>query len=311
VGGRDAATLLERVFPRRIEDLAPGRFRYTLALDEAGYVIDDGLVLALGDGRFCLTTTTSGAERMEAWLRDWIDRLGLHVHLLDLTAALGAIAVAGPRARELLSRLTADPVGADALPAGGHAEIVVAGVRCRAIRSAFVDELAFELHHPRSRSVALWDALLEAGSDLGARPYGLEAMDVLRLERGHLYVGQDTLPDDHPGKPGLGWTVATDKPWFVGKVALERLAARPLERRLVGLVFEGEVPGRGTPLEVGGRIVGRVTSSARSPALGRGIGLGWVRRVDGAFPEELTAAGSRARVAPMPFLDPEGARLRA
>ena len=314
VSGRDAATLLDRVFPCRVEDLAPGRARYLLALDEAGYVMDDGMLLALGEGGFLITSTSGGAPRMEAWLRSWIDRLELHAHLVDRTAELGAINVAGPLARDLLARLTDDDLGAEAIPYPGHAEITVAGVPCRAIRTGFVGELAFELHHPRSRGPRLWEALVREGRAFDLLPHGLDALEVLRLEKGHVYLGQDTLPDDTPAKLGLGWAVATDKPWFVGKMALERMAALPLERTLVGLELEGPYADaadlRGTPLVLDGRVVGRLTSAARSEALRRDIGLGWVRAIDGTFPEELRAGPATARVVPRTFYDPEGVRLR-
>ncbi len=310
VAGRDATALVDRVYPCRIEDLAPGRSRYMLALDEAGYVMDDGLICALEGSRYYVTTTSGGAERMEAWIRNWADRWDLHVHVVDETPMLGAINVAGPRARDLLSRLTDDPIDRETLRYMGHLEITVAGVPCRAMRVGFVGELAFELHHPRSRSVELWDALVDAGADLGVRPHGLDALDVLRLEKGHVYLGQDTLPDDHPGKLGLDFAVAMDKPSFIGKVALERMAELRLERKLVGLAFDA-APQRGVPLSAGHRIVGRVTSCAHSEALGRPIGLGWLRAEGGEFPSELLAGDVPATVVPTPFYDPEGARLRA
>jgi sarcosine oxidase subunit alpha len=314
IAGRDALELVDRVFPCRVRGMAPGRTRYVLALDEAGYVMDDGLLCALEDGAFFLTSTSGGAPRMEAWLRDWADRLELHVHLVDQTSQLGAVNVAGPRARDLLGRLSNDPLDEAAFPYPGHREIVVAGIGCRAIRTGFVGELAFELHHPRSRGPELWCALMEAGGDLGVRPHGLDALELLRLEKGHLYIGQDTLPDDTPVKLGLEWAVDMDKPWFVGKVALERMAALPPERRLVGLLFSGGVAAaselRGMPLLAGGRVTGRVTSAGRSEALDLDIGLGWVRAVEGRFPGELRAGDAVARIVPTPFYDPEGARVR-
>ncbi|MGZ8578934.1 MAG: glycine cleavage T C-terminal barrel domain-containing protein, partial [Actinomycetota bacterium] len=121
---------------------------------------------------------------------------------------------------------------------------------------------------------------------------------------------QDTLPDDHPAKLGLGWAVANDKPTFVGKAALERLGALPLERHLVGLRFDGN-PLRGAPLTVEGRIVGRITSCTDSAAVGAPIGLGWIRALDGAFPSSLRSGDVLATVASTPFWDPEGVRLRA
>jgi sarcosine oxidase, subunit alpha len=310
VAGRDARTLLDRVFPLDVGAITPGRARYLLALDEAGYVMDDGLLAALDDGSFFLTSTSGGADRMEAWLRNWIDRLDLHVHLVDETAQLGAINVAGPHARDLLATLSDDDLSRAALPYPGHADVTVAGVRCTAIRVGFVGELSFELHHPRTRSVELWDALLAAGAYWDIRPHGLDALDVLRLEKGHVYLAQDTMPDDHPAKLGLGWAVASHKEEFVGKRALERMDALPLERRLVGLRFDG-APQRGHPLAVNDAIVGRITSCAVSDAAGGPIGLGWLRAVDGEFPSVLRAGDVTATVSHTPFYDPEGVRLRA
>ena len=251
---------------------------------------------------------------MDARLREWADRLDLHVHLLDRTSELGAILVAGPRARDLLQGLTDEPIEPATLSYPGHREIVVAGIPCRAIRNGFVGELAFELHHPRSRGPELWDALLRAGEAFQVSAFGLDALEVLRLEKGHVYLGQDTLPDDTPDKLGLGWAVDMTKPWFVGKPSLERLARLPRTRRLAGLEFD-HAPAdaaelRGVPLTVGDTIVGRVTSSASSPVLDRAIGLGWIRSGDEGFPTELRAGSTVGRVVPTPFYDPEGARVR-
>jgi sarcosine oxidase subunit alpha len=248
---------------------------------------------------------------MEARLRDRADRLSLRAHVVDLTAERGAIVVAGPRARELLGRLTDDPVGRDAVPHLGVRELTVAGVPCGAIRTGFVGEIAFELHHPWCRGPELWRALLEAGEDLGIRPHGLDALEVLRLEKGHLYIGQDTLPDDTPAKLGLSWAVDLRKEAFVGRRALDRLEALAPSRKLVGLRFDrGGAELRGTPLTDGSRIAGRVTSAAWSPPLGAAIGLGWILAdPGGSFPEELRAGRVGARVSPTPFYDPEGERL--
>ena len=310
IAGPDATELLDRVFPCRVDDLSAGRSRYLVALGEAGYVMDDGLLCALGGGRYLVTSTSGGADAMEAWLRDRADRWELRAHVVNQTAMLGAILVAGPRSRELLAALAGDAVADGTLPHMRHAEIAVGGVACRAIRTGFVGELAVELHHPRSRGVELWDALLAAGAELGVRPFGLDALDLLRLEKGHLYLGQDTLPDDHPAKLGLGFAVAMDKPAaFVGKVALGRMAQEPLERKLVGLRFDA-TPQRGAPLEVDGRVAGRVTSCGRSDVLGMEIGLGWLRAVDGFFPDHLRCGAATATVVRTPFYDPAGERLR-
>ena len=314
VCGPDAERLVDHVAPCRVDDLSPGRSRYLLALGEAGYVADEGMLCRLDDG-FYLTSTSGGAARMDAGLRDWADRLELRVHIVDQTAQLGAIVVAGPHARDLLSSVCEDgDLSPDAFPYLGHREVSIAGVSCRAIRLGFVGELAYELHHPRRQGPALWRALSSAGAPFDLKPHGLDALELLRLEKGHIYLGQDTLPDDTPAKLGMSWAVAMGKMDFVGKVALHRMSALPPERRLVGMRFgDGADPVaelRGVPLTTDERIVGRVTSAEHSPAAGGGIGLGWIRALEGEFPTHLRANGRAAAVVPTPFYDPDGARVR-
>ena len=312
IAGRDADALVDRVFPCRTDDLPVGRTRYVLTLDEAGYVMDDGLLARTGAGEWFLTSTSGGAGRTDARLRNLADRLDLEVHLLDRTAQWGAINVTGPHARDLLQRLTDETVD---VPYPGFADITVAGVPCRAIRSGFTGELAFELHHPRRRGPELWSALADAGREWDLRPHGLDALELLRLEKGHIYLGQDTMPDDTPAKLGMSWAVDMGKPWFVGKRALERMDELPMSRRHVGLEFThgpsdiAEL--RGEPLLVGDTVVGRITSAEHSIALGRAIGLGWMRTLDGGFPDRATTgSGTTATVVPTPFYDPDGGRMR-
>lgn len=311
VAGPHALEFLERLYPCHVSDLKPGRFRYALLLGEHGFVVDDGIVCALGGGRWYLTFTSSGAATAEATLRDWAETWGLEVHVVDLTAAWGAINVAGPRSRELLQRLSGDALDNDSFPYLRHREITVAGVPCRAIRLGFVGELSYELHHPSSLSVPLWDALLEAGADLGVKPHGLDALRLLRLEKGHVIVGQDTDFDATPAKLNMGWAVKLEKPAFVGKKGIERANAHEPLRRLVAVSFEGEAPPEGAALRAGGRYVGHLSSSAYSPVLKRGIGLGWITRVDGSFPTRVETDGAVGTVVEHAFYDPEGARLRA
>src|SRR2546423_5049975 len=281
-----------------------------MSLDDACYVMDDGIISAVGDERFFVTSTSGGADPMEAWLRNWADRLDLHVHLVNQTAMLGAILLAGPRARDLLSSRTGEDVSQDAFPYMTVRDLTVAGVPCRAMRVGFVGELGYELHHPRRRGPELWGALADAGARYRMRPHGLDAMDLLRLEKGHIFLAQDTLPDDHPRKLGMEWAVDMEKESFVGKAALQRMAELPLERKLVGLEFD-RTPERGAPLHLDDRVVGRVTSCSWSDVLERDIGLGWLRAVDGRFARRLRCGDTQATVVETPFYDPEGKRLRA
>ncbi len=318
IAGPDAATLVDRMFPCRTDDLAPGRTRYVLSLDEAGYVMDDGLLCARRR-RHVLPDLDLGRRRAHRRADPRPRRPhGARRPRARPDRAVGRDQRRGPaRAGPARTAHATTPVDAASLPYPGHADIAVAGVPCRAVRTGFVGELAFELHHPRSRGPELWAALVREGAAWDLRPHGLDALELLRLEKGHVYLGQDTMPDDTPAKLGMAWAVAMDKEWFIGKRALERLAELPISRKLVGLEFDGapadvaEV--RGAPLLVGGAMVGRVTSAERSIVLDRAIGLGWVRASEGGFPPELDVAGhpgARARVVSTPFYDPNGERLR-
>ncbi len=316
VAGPDAVRFLERLYPCRVADLAPGRSRYALLLNEAGYIFDDGLVCALGEDGFYVTFTSSGADAAESWLREWAEAWSCDVRIANLTWSQSAIHVAGPRTRELLAKVSSDPVDAGALPYGGVGEIRVAGVPCRALRVGFVGELSIELHHPTRQSAALWDALCAAGAALGLRPHGLDALKLLRLEKGHFIVGLDTDFDSTPAKVGAGWAVRMEKPDFVGRTALERMARIPRERSLLPIRFDGDrAPEEGAQLFVAGLHVGNITSSRFSPILGQGVALGWVRHPEGSPPLAITARDTRGElpgiVTRAPFYDPKGERLRA
>ncbi len=315
VNGPDVIPFLERLYPCRVADLKANRSRYVLLLNEAGYVFDDGLVASLGPEGYYLTFTSGGADVIESWLRDWAETWGHDIRIANQTATLGAINLCGPRARDLLARLTAEPVDPKSFPYGGIQWMTVAGIRCLVLRVGFVGELSFELHHPRLESERLWDALLDAGKDLGIRPHGLGALRLLRLEKGHIIVGQDTDFDSTPHKLGLDWAVKMDKPAFVGRTALRRLEAIEPNRVLRAFRFD-EAPLEGAQLLMGAERVGYLTSSRFSPALGHGVALGWVYRTAHGWPDAVTAVDGSGRsfegtVVHGPFYDREGARLRA
>ena len=307
VTGPDVVEALERLYPTTIHDIRPGRSRYVLLLNERGHLIDDGMVCreTTDQDRFVLTFTSGGASFAEAWIRDWIETWGLDVHILDRTLALGAINVTGPLAAELLRRVGL----VDAPRFLQHVHADIAGIGCHVIRLSFTGEASFELHHPRTQSVELWRALMAAGRDLGVRPHGLQALFALRLEKGHVIVGMDTEMDSTPRRLNMDWAVKLDKPDFIGRTALLRTADLDDHRRLFGLTLDGPAPVEGAPIWVDGEIVGHVTSSFRSPGLGKTVMLGWQKR--SPFADEVTIDGRTAQVAHPPFYDPEGARARA
>jgi len=318
VTGPDATEFLERLYPCHVATIAPGKSRYAVLLNEAGYLFDDGMICALGAGDYYLTLTSGGADAAESWLREWAETWGLEVHIINQTTTLGAINVAGPAARRLLSRLSTDPLEAAAFPYAQHRRITVAGVSCLAMRVGFTGELSYELHHPRLAGRALWDALLEAGRDLGIRPHGLAALRLLRLEKAHIIVNQDTDFDSTPAKLGLDWAVKLDKPFFVGKPALQRIATLERQKGLLQFTFPGpDTPAEGAQLlGADGTHLGYLTSARFSPVLGHGVALGWVRKHNGEWPGTIVAhdGGDRrfqGTVTTGAFYDSSGARLRA
>ncbi len=309
VTGPDVVEALERIYPTTIHDIRPGRSRYVLLLNERGHLIDDGMVCreATDDesDRFVLTFTSGGASFAEAWIRDWIESWDLDVHILDRTLALGAINVTGPLAGELLRR-----VGLDDPPRFlQHVHTDVAGIPCHVLRLSFTGEASFELHHPRTHSVELWQALMAAGADLGVRPHGLQALFALRLEKGHVIVGMDTEMDSTPRRLNMDWAVKLDKPYFIGRTALLRTADLDDHRHLFGLTMDGPAPVEGAPIWIGDDIVGHVTSSFLSPGLGTTVMLGWQKH--SPFADTVTIDGRPAHVTHTPFYDPQGARARA
>ncbi len=305
VSGPDAVEFLERLYPVDVADIRVGRSRYALLLDEGGHLMDDGMILREAETRFALTFTSAGAAHAEMWVRDWIDSWDLCVDVLDRTMSLAAINVTGPLAGRLLER-----VGLSDQPRFlQHAHADVAGVHCHVMRLSFTGEASFELHHPVDRSVELWRALMANGRDLGIAPHGLQALQGLRLEKGHVIVGMDTDLDSTPRRLGMEWAVKMEKADFVGRSALARTAELPDHRRLVGLTMPGSAPTEGSPIWSEGAVVGQVTSSFTSPVLGRAVMLAWLKRTP--FPDRVEVDGRQASVVRPPFYDPEGSRARA
>ncbi len=275
IAGPDAEAFLERIVPSRVAAIRPGRCRYVLMLDERGYALDDGMLCreeAVADGgRFFLTSTSGGSGFLELWLRDWAEAFRFDVRILNRTASLAAIHVTGPLAARLLAR-----AGAGRLPGfSRHRRLRIAGIDCRVLRLSFTGELSYELHHAAADAGRLWRRLLSLGGDLHARPHGLQTLLHLRLEKGHIVVGQDTDYDSTPRRLGHEWTVDMTKGDFIGRQAVLRTNRQPPDRQLVALRMvespsaqRGASP-EGTAIHDGGRYAGYVTSAAR-PAPGSG-----------------------------------------
>jgi sarcosine oxidase subunit alpha len=314
--GPDAAAFLERLYPNRFEDQPVGRVRYGVMLNDEGVILDDGAVCRVADDEFFVTVTTGNTAALERWMTWWQADWQLDVRLLNVTGAFGAVNLAGPSSRAAMRSLTDEDVSAEALPYLSCRSLEVAGVPAFVLRIGFVGELGYEIHFPSMYGDHLWESAMEAGAPQGIAPFGLEAQRILRLEKQHVLVGQDTDAESDPYEAGLGWIVKADKPDFLGKRSLEDLQREGPRERLVGFTGVGSwVPPEGASVVHEGVWVGRVTSSRWSPALGTVLGLAWVPAGwanDGArFEIQFGGSHATATVATRPFYDPEGERLRS
>jgi sarcosine oxidase subunit alpha len=318
VYGPDAAELLDRVYAGRFSDLKVGMTRYGLMLDESGVIVDDGVIARLSDEMFYFTTTTGGSATVFRELLRLNALWGLNCALVNVTGHRAAFNFAGPLSREILGPLTDIDLRDEAFPylavRSGH----IAGVAARLMRVGFVGELGYEIHVACGRACDVWQALFAAGSPRGLRPFGVEAQRVLRLEKGHLIVGQDTDGLTDPYEASASWAVAMKKPFFIGQRSLRILQARGPRQKLVGFELAAAAP---LPKECHliiekGAIGGRVTSVTHSRALNKSIGLAMLS-------PDLAQPGREIRiridsgellpavVVPAPFYDPKSLRQKA
>ena len=315
IRGADAGEFLERVYTFRYAKQPVGRLRYVLMTDNAGAIIDDGVACRISDRHFYVTATTGGVDGVYRNMLRWNAEWRLDVDITNVTAAYCGVNIAGPSARTALQSVVEDvDLSPEAFPFLGVRDGKVAGIPARLMRVGFVGELGYEIHAPSAGGEALWDALLEAGRDHGIRPVGVEAQRCLRLEKGHIIVGQDTDGLSIPQEVDMAWAVAK-KPFFIGQRAIDAQTIRPLFRQLVGFTLPAgsQLPEECNLTLAAGEIVGRVTSIENSAACGRPIGLAYVR-------PEMTGSGEQfeiklsdgqcvtAEVATLPFYDPENLR---
>ncbi len=316
ISGPDAAVFLERIYTGRFGNMKVGMTRYALMLDEAGVIVDDGVVARLGDERFYFTTTTTGSANVYREMTRLNVLWQMKVGIVNATGGFAAVNLAGPRSRDVLAGVTRLDLSADAFPYLAVREGEVAGLPARLMRVGFVGELGYEIHVPADGACFLWDALMQAGCAHGIQPFGVEAQRLLRLEKAHIIIGQDTDGLTTPIEAAMGWAVKMDKPYFIGQRSLKIISAKKSKAQLVGFVLDSEdesaAPKECHLVISDGQIAGRVTSIAFSPALGRHVGLAFVAPYMAAEDSRffIRADGGRmmqARVVPTPFYDPSGA----
>jgi sarcosine oxidase, subunit alpha len=317
VRGPEAAEFLERLYPNRFGDMKPMRIRYGVLNSDAGRIMDDGTIARLDDETYYVTTTSTGAGAVVEWFEWWNAVWGMDVEIVNVTGGLAAVNVAGPRAREVMTRLTDLDLSNEGLSYLDAREAHIAGVPSLILRIGFVGELGYELHFPSPYGEHVWNEITKAGEDFGIRPFGLEPQRILRLEKMHILVGQDTDSESNVLEANMSWIAKLDKDDFVGKWSLEHVQARGLENMLVGFEMEdGHVPPEGGQVVLEGtQPIGRVTSSRWSPELRRAIGMAWVpvalAEEGKSFLVTVNGGFERATVRLRPFFDPDGERLRS
>ena len=322
VFGPDAARFLDLMYVGTISTLRIGQARYGLLLNENGTLVDDGIVARLSAQRYWVNTTTAGFDRTAAAFEEWLqcEYADFKVVVTPVTSRWANVTVAGPRAWEWLAKLGFEAALAPAaMPHMTLRDSALDGVPLRVLRASFSGELGYEVNLPADHAAALLGRLWTHAAELGAALYGIEALQVMRVEKGYIHIGTDTDGTTLPGDVGFARGIERKAAPFVGRRSLLRTASRdPTRLQLVGLVPLDER----TQLPVGAQIAlrppptlteGHVTSSYRSPELGIPVALALLKGGSQRTGEELRVhhlgTTIAVRVVKLPFVDPAGERV--
>ena len=322
VYGPDAGAFLDLMYVGNVSNLAVGSARYGALLNENGIVIDDGIVVRLAPNHFWVNTTSGGVERTALAFEEWLqcEYVNLRAFIVPVTSQWGNVTVSGPNAWRLLEKL-----GFDAALAPTQMKHMTLrdtryqGQPIRVLRASFNGELGYEINLASSQAQGLLEALWDAGQDLGICAYGVEALMIMRTEKGFIHIGADTDGTTLPGDVGLARGVDKKLANFVGRRSLTRASGLDTDRlQLVGL----QPLDRRTHLPAGAHLAlqapptlpeGLITSSCFSPTLQQPIALAMLKRGTQRLGEQLTAwhlgKSIAVEVVKTPFVDPSGERL--
>ncbi len=324
ITGPDAGEFLNRIYVNNVLTLKPGRIRYGLMLSENGIVIDDGVFARLADDRYLVSTTTAHADRITHWLEEWhqCEWPDLDLIISPVTSQWAVATLAGPNARILLQGIHSDiDFSAEAMPHMSVATGTFLGVAARVQRVSYTGEMSFEISVPALQSRNVMETLMQAGGSRIAA-VGIEALLVLRTEKGYLHVGADTDGMTNALDVGFAGIVAKKQTDFIGKRSLLRAEDQRKDRRqFVGIepLNDDEILQSGahfvTPQDEGRRSQGIVTSACLSPTLNRVIGLGLLERGFERKGETVTVFdGGRTfdvRITDPVFYDPSGEHMKS
>jgi sarcosine oxidase subunit alpha len=320
--GPDAAHFLDLMYVGTMSNLNPGQARYGLLLNENGIVVDDGIVARLGPQHYWVNTTSAGVERTTAAFEEWLqcEYTQLRVLVTPVTSRWGNVTVAGPRAWDWLAAVGFDPeLAPGSMKHMTLRESALDGVTLRVLRASFSGELGYEINVPANHVEALLERLWKRAPEFQAVPYGIEALEIMRTEKGYIHIGTDTDGTTLPQDIGFARATLRKAANFVGRRSLLRPAARDPQRfQLVAL----SPVDRRTLLPVGAQIAagapptqteGHVTSSYWSPELGAPVALAMLARGTERLGEKVRVHHLGlvidAEVVKAPFIDPKGERL--
>ncbi len=328
IKGPDAAEFLDRMYTNTFSTLKVGKCRYGLMMNELGFLTDDGVTVRFSDDHFLMHTTSGGADRISAWLEEWLQTEWTHykVFVTPVTEQWAQFAIAGPRARDVLAKLNPDfEVSNDAFPHMSFKIGKLGEFPVRVYRISFSGELSYEIATPANMGASLWNAIMNAGQEFGIEPYGTEALHVLRAEKGYIVVGDETDGTTTPIDVGMAGMVSKKKADFIGKRSLEQSFLKgPNRKELVGLLtvdpqetlpdgaYAVRVLKDKPPMEM----IGQVTSTYMSPTLGRSIAMALIENGRARMGETLDfplEGGKvvKAVITDTVFYDKEGGRINA
>lgn len=271
ISGPGSADLLQKISPRNLSKIPEGASGYTLVCNEAGFILNDGIIFHLQGNRFVLTTNPDNTEKIILWLNTYAPD---SVQITDITQTVAQFALQGPRALHILEKLTAPNF--KKLKPKGVREMTISDIPVTVSRTGYTGEHGYEFFVPPDRAEVVWEALLSAGSDTGILPCGFACRDSLRLEMGYLVYGIDIDETRTPFDAGLVSCIDFKKE-FIGKNALQKLSVEGAKQKLVGFeLFDKGIPKSGGSIFSENREIGMVTSGGQSPHVRKGFGLGYV-----------------------------------
>lgn len=338
IKGPGAERLINRLLVNEIRDMHPGQIRYSTMCNEEGGIIDDITVYKFGDEHFMIVTSSGPRLKSAQWIAE--HAAGMSAYVTDQSASIALISVQGPRSRDFLLAITQE-ADLENQRFFWFSRGVINETRALISRSGYTGELGYELYIPAEEAAVLWEYLLQSGAKFGLQPYGVAAMQSLRIEKALPLYGPDIDENRNPFEVGLNRWIRFDKRQFIGRDALLQIQDMGLDERWTGLMLESKAPAKtgerifsiadiGTvrekmfsgseagdelDIETAGELVGEVTSSAVGHSVEGTLALGYIR-VMHTYPGaqllvEVNGRPTLAKVVNTPFFDPQGVRLRA